>query len=291
MICVNEVSFGYPHRPLVFQSFNLVISPGETWAVIGPSGSGKSTLLLLLAGLLQPQAGLVTVKGTRLDRPRPRTSLILQDYGLLPWATVRENVALGLRIRRFYGPDGRHAPAGTRLSPLSMRMHVDHWLERLDIGSIAEEYPGHISGGQRQRTAIARALALEPDLLLMDEPFSALDAPTRENLQNLVVQLAAEASLTFVLVTHNIEEAAAIGTKILVLGVPPNSMADTISAPCAGNVGYRGSPAYQAICTCLRQRLELATASNGGSPQAPVFGSPNHPGGDGSTGDSRYESH
>ncbi len=118
MICVNEVSFGYPHRPLVFQSFNLAISPGETWAVIGPSGSGKSTLLLLLAGLLQPQAGLVTVKGTRLDRPRPRTSLILQDYGLLPWATVRENVALGLRIRRFYGPDGRHAPAGTRLSPL-----------------------------------------------------------------------------------------------------------------------------------------------------------------------------
>ncbi len=282
MINISGMSFSYPHRPEVFRNFNLTILPGEIWSVIGPSGSGKSTLLLLLAGLLQPQAGSITVGGMRLDRPRPGSSLILQDYGLLPWATVRENVALGLRIRRFYGPDGRHAPAGDRLSPQSLGTRVDHWLERLGIRNIAEDYPAQISGGQRQRTAIARALALEPDLLLMDEPFSALDAPTREHLQNLVQQLAIEASLTLVLVTHSIEEAVTVGRRILILGVPPNSVTGTVSAPRSGDVEYRKSSAYQAICTDLRQRLELARAPSDAPPGEQLAYTSSRSGGDGS---------
>ena len=148
----------------------------------------KSTLLMLLAGLLMPQNGVITVNGERIERPRPRTGLILQEYGLLPWATVRENVTLGLRIRRFYGPDGRHVPVDIRVNATDAYVKVDHWLTRLGIDEVAEQYPGQISGGQRQRTAIARTLVLDPDLVLMDEPFSALDAPTRESLQALTLE-------------------------------------------------------------------------------------------------------
>ncbi len=159
--------------------------------------------------------------------PRPQTGLILQDYGLLPWATVRENITLGLHIREFYGPDGRHAPrleAGR--SAEASAGDVDVWLERLGLASHAAKYPGQLSGGQRQRTAIARTLVLQPDLLLMDEPFSALDAPTRLGLEDLTLQLWQEQRFTFIIVTHTIEEAAYLGQYILVLGQPPTARED-----------------------------------------------------------------
>ena len=127
---------------------------------------------------------------------------------MLPWSTVRENVELGLHVRTFYGEDGKHAPVNFQPDN-----NVSHWLERLGIDEVAEKFPSQISGGQRQRTAIARTLALEPDLLLMDEPFSSLDAITRDDLQNLTLSLCAEQKLTLVIVTHAIEEAAALGQK------------------------------------------------------------------------------
>ena len=112
MIAVADLTFTYPNGVTIFEGFSWHVARGEMWAVIGESGCGKSTLLMLIAGLHQPTAGSVLVAGERLERPRPSTGLILQDYGLLPWATVWDNVALGLKIRRFYGPDGKHAPAG-----------------------------------------------------------------------------------------------------------------------------------------------------------------------------------
>ena len=174
MIHINSIDFGYPNLPLLFEEFSLEISPGETWAILGPSGCGKTTLLYLLAGLRFPIKGSIEIDGERLTRPRPHSGLILQDHGLLPWSTVRENVELGLRLRKFYGEDGTHAPIN-----FQPKNGVDYWLERLGIGNIADKYPSQLSGGQRQRTAIARTLVLEPDLLLMDEPFSSLDAVTR----------------------------------------------------------------------------------------------------------------
>ncbi len=206
---------------------------------------------MLLAGLKLPQGGEIMIGGERIRRPRPQTGLILQDYGLLPWATVRENVELGLKLRSFYGADGIHAPRA--FVPVK---DIDSWLERLGLAPVAAHYPAQLSGGQRQRAAIARTLLLEPDLLLMDEPFSSLDAPTREGLQTLTLELAAEQGLTLVIVTHAIEEAALLGRRILLLNEPPNRAAHIIENPGAGSVGYRESGEYAALCRALRGMMQ-----------------------------------
>jgi NitT/TauT family transport system ATP-binding protein len=249
MISIQALTFHY-QRP-IFENFDLQIETGETWAILGPSGCGKSTLLALLAGLKLPTGGAIQINGQRLTRPRPQTGLILQDYGLLPWATVHENVELGLKLRSFYGADGIHAPR----SVIAVK-ETDSWLERLGLTSLAHHYPAQLSGGQRQRTAIARTLVLQPDLLLMDEPFSSLDAPTRASLQTLTLELAAEQGLTLILVTHAIEEAALLGSKILLLNEPPNRTASILPNPGAALPGHRESPAYQALCRILREKMD-----------------------------------
>jgi NitT/TauT family transport system ATP-binding protein len=253
VIQVQDLTFTYPNGTTIFRGFSWSVERGEAWAVIGPSGCGKSTLLYLLAGLRQPSAGQVLIDSQHLSRPRPRTGLILQDYGLLPWATVQDNAALGLRIRGFYGPDGVHTPPDEQLDDRQAR--VDHWLKRLGIHHVAQQYPHQISGGQRQRTAIARTLILRPDLLLMDEPFGALDALTREDLQNLTLELRAEQGLTTVIVTHNIEEAVFMGEKILVLGQPPNRQAEVVYNPEAGSAGYRQQDLFFTRCNELRELM------------------------------------
>lgn len=251
MIELQSLTFSYPNCEPVFKDFNWIVNSGESWAVLGPSGCGKTTLLYLLAGLLFPSSGKVLIDDQPLIRPRPHTGLILQEYGLLPWATVRQNAELGLKVRSFYGPDGKHAPEN--MIPAT---NADYWLERLGIDPVGEKYPGQVSGGQRQRTAIARTLALKPDLLLMDEPFSSLDAPTREGLQILASELAEEQNLTMVIVTHAIEEAAILGKKILLLGYPPNTEPVIIINPGAGNRDYRESVEYLELCRDLRSRME-----------------------------------
>lgn len=259
MITINDLTFRYGPRGVpVFQNFTWHVARGEAWSIIGPSGCGKTTLLTLIAGLRRATSGTIHVGDTLITRPRPESGLILQDFGLLPWATVWDNVALGLRVRRFYGPDGKHAP---RTAPPPNRQEaraaVERWLRRLNIYEQRNKFPGAISGGQRQRTAIARTLALQPDLLLMDEPFSSLDAPTREDLQNLILQLQDEMHLTSVIVTHAIEEAAILGRRILVLGNPPNTAPVIVSNEGAGTPGYRSTGTFLDKCNELRQLLGL----------------------------------
>ncbi len=242
MIEVENVTFGYDGKSPIFVGFDWKIAKGESWAVIGPSGCGKTTLLYLLAGLRRTVSGTISVAGETVRQPRPSTGLILQDYGLLPWATALENVVLGLKIRGV--PKRKSAEIG------------EHWMERMGLSVVARHYPSQLSGGQRQRVAIARTLAVDPDVLLMDEPFSSLDALTREGLQDLIVDLGVEGTVTTVLVTHNIEEAVFLGRKVLVLPSPPISTACVVDNPGAGELGYRGQPAFHERCSQVRRLVE-----------------------------------
>jgi ABC-type nitrate/sulfonate/bicarbonate transport system ATPase subunit len=258
MIQIEDLAFAYPEQPLLFQGFNWRVAAGEAWAIIGPSGCGKSTLLYLIAGLRRPLAGRLLVLGSPMLRPRAGTGLVLQDYGLLPWATVWENVALVMRMGHFYR-NKNSAGDGPRPYPRSdiTPDQVDFWLDRLAIASLRDKYPAQISGGQRQRTAIARSLLQNPNLLLLDEPFSSLDALTREDLQRLTLELRQETGVTTLVVTHNIEEAVYLGQRILVLGRAPVSSAHVIENPAAGSPGYRDQPAFLAKCTELRTALDV----------------------------------
>ncbi len=258
MIEVKNLTFSYENDNLLFRDFSWHIGRGEAWSVIGPSGCGKTTLLYLLSGLLRPGGGEILIDGTPIHRPRPLTGLILQDHGLLPWATVKENVRLGFRIRRFYGPDGKHAPPAVASNNAEIEKRLDYWLERLGLDALGDKYPSQLSGGQRQRTAIARSLVLDPDLLLMDEPFSALDASIREDLQHLIQQFHRESETTIIHVTHDIDEAIVLGEQILVLTgnreeprrIVRNTLGAAVSSP--------NHPEFQKLHDTLRHQLGRA---------------------------------
>jgi NitT/TauT family transport system ATP-binding protein len=259
MITIDDLTFAYSGQPPIFQDFSLHVDRGAALSIIGPSGCGKTTLLYLLAGLRHPQSGSIRIDHKPIFRPRPRSGLVLQDHGLLPWQTVRENARLGLTIWEFYGSDGRHAPADEQLVPNQADQRVDDWLKKLGIGGLRDQYPLQLSRGQRQRTAIARTLAMKPDLLLMDEPFSALDAPAREDLHNFIITLHHESDLTYVIVTHDIEVAVVMGQKILILQKSCSQEAQIMDNACAGFTDGRMQGEFQQKCEDLRNLLGSMT--------------------------------
>lgn len=242
---------------------DLSIPAGDSLAIIGPSGCGKSTLLYVLSGLVKQSRGTVAIDGEPLAGRRLQTALILQDYGLFPWKTVYDNAALGLRVRRIL-----KAEIETRVGKI---------LRRLGLWEMRDRYPAQLSGGQRQRVAIARSLALDPDLLLMDEPFSSLDALTREDLQNTVLEIWRERNvnnraggmkndpaepLTIVLVTHSIEEASFLGKRIAVMDDNPGSIVKLVENGEMGDIDYRKTPGFYDHCSMLRGLLK--NGGNGG---------------------------
>ena len=232
---------GVDRRVDALTSLDLTIADGEPVAIIGPSGCGKSTLLLAIAGLVAPAAGRVLVGGRPVEGPRLHTALILQDFGLLPWKTVAHNAALGLEIRRVPAPERER--------------RVAEALERVGLAEFAHAYPAELSGGMRQRLALARALALEADLLLMDEPLSALDALTREDLQGLLLSVWRQRAHTSLLVTHSIEEAVFLGRRVVVLTPRPGRVAAVVENPRQGDEGFRDTPAFYERCAELRALL------------------------------------
>jgi ABC-type nitrate/sulfonate/bicarbonate transport system ATPase subunit len=258
MIRLEHVQFSYRRDAPLYQDFSWSIDTAQHWTILGPSGCGKTTLLKLIAGLLHPGAGQVCVHNAPITRPRPSTGLILQNYGLLPWSNVWHNVALGWKIRHFYGQDGVHTPQDTPIpSRAERREIVDYWVDRLGLWKVRRQFPAQLSGGQQQRVAISRTLALKPDLLLMDEPFNSLDAVTREGLQDLVIQLRAEFNMTTVIVTHAVDEAAVLGSRILALDDPPNHAPTLIHNPASEDADYRAQPAYLEMRNRLRAQMGL----------------------------------
>lgn len=235
-------------------SFSLEVAAGEPVAIIGPSGCGKSTMLLLAAGLIAPSAGGVTVDGAALAGPRQATALMLQDSGTLPWKTVEDNVALGLVLRGATRADAR------------ARAHEA--LTRTGLIEFAHTYPRELSGGMRQRVGLARAIALDADLLLMDEPLSALDALNREDLQNALLALWRKRGHAQVLVTHSVEEAVFLGKRILVMTPRPGRVAGVIENPAMGEPDYRDHPDFYGRCAEVRHLLLLEGALHSGGDAA-----------------------
>ena len=235
MIALDQVhlSFADNVRTLpVLEDVSLQVGAGASCAVIGPSGCGKTSLLFLLAGLLEPTAGRVRVAD------RSRTGVILQHYGLLPWKSVAANIGLGLRLQ---GADREQ-----------IRARVNELLVEMDLAAFADHFPGQLSGGMQQRVALARALATGPQLLLMDEPLSALDALTRERLQHTILDVWQRHRVTMVLVTHSIEEAAFLGQTVVVLTDRPARVAAVVENPGAGRADYRQSETFFHQCRLLR---------------------------------------
>lgn len=200
----------------ILNAINLGIREGEFLCIVGSSGSGKTTLLRVLAGLVRPAEGAVLFEGTEISGPSRNRAIIFQDYSkaLLPWRTVRGNVALSL--------EARNVPAGERNAV------IDKLLAKMGLSQAQEQFPGQLSGGMQQRVQIARCLAQEPKLLLMDEPFGALDAMTRQTLQDEILQLAAEQRITTVFITHDLEEAIYLGDRVVVLGQSPATIITSI---------------------------------------------------------------
>jgi NitT/TauT family transport system ATP-binding protein len=199
---------------LILDEVDLTLAEREFVCVIGTSGGGKTTLLRMIAGLLPTASGSVTLAGTPVLMPTPRTAMVFQHFGLFPWKTVRSNVAYGLRVQG-------------RLEDLD---RVQRLLDVLHLSDVADYYPAQLSGGMKQRVGIARALAVEPELLLLDEPFSSVDAITREALQNEVLQLwDRNQRMTTLLVTHDIDEAILMADRIIVISGPPGHV--TLEVP------------------------------------------------------------
>lgn len=224
----------------VLDNLSFTLTKGDSLAVIGPSGCGKSTLLYLLAGLDLPQAGSVTMAGETGEKPR--IAFILQDYGLFPWKTVWENVALPLELAGVNRKEQARA--------------VSAMLHELQMDGLEKRYPQQLSGGQRQRVAIGRALVTRPDILLMDEPFSSLDAITREQMQNLILTLWQRRNFTYVLVTHSVSEAAFLGKYAMVMGGRPARTTLWLRNPCFGDPESRSREDYFAITRQIYDALE-----------------------------------
>lgn len=223
----------------VLSGLDWSLARGHSCALIGPSGCGKSTLLRALAGLKLPAEGELKVAGALLTGVRKDSGLILQSGGLLPWKNLLQNTDLALRVRGV--------PRAQR------ERRVQDMLTELGLWEHRRKYPAQLSGGQRQRAAIARTLVLQPDLLLMDEAFSALDALNRELLQNLLLALFRRYHFTLVFVTHSIEEAVFLGQHILVMSA--DGQLKQLDNPYMGDARLREKAAYYELCSCLREEL------------------------------------
>ena len=248
MIVLDNVSISYKAKKKkvpVIEGLTLQIERGTVLAILGPSGCGKSTLVNALAGMLPIDSGLVDyIKGNVRQALSPKThkiGVIPQNCGLLPWKTVRENCLLPLKLR------------GESLSQERMQ-RITGIYSALDVLPLLQRYPAQLSGGQVQRAALARAFILNPDLLLMDEPFSALDAITRHDARELFLQIWEQNRPTTILVTHSIDEALYLGNMVAVMGTPHGDMKFQMDNPYFGKLDPV-SVDYLAAIQMLREKL------------------------------------
>lgn len=205
---VEDVYKSYGNK-LVLDNIDLLVSGSEICTLVGPSGCGKSTLLRLILGEEAPSAGHVTLNGAEVGPPDVHRGIVFQRYSLFPNLSVLDNVSLGLRL------GGR--PGDERIGKAAARAEAMQYLQRMRLAEHAHKYPHQLSGGMQQRVAIAQSLIMKPEILLMDEPYGALDPDTREDMQLFLLEIWEQEQMTVFFVTHDLEEAAFVGTRILVL--------------------------------------------------------------------------
>jgi sulfonate transport system ATP-binding protein len=215
MLRLTNLGKRYPNGHLALTGVTLTVAPGEILGVVGGSGCGKSTLLRLIAGLDRPTGGRVEINGRLVDGPRPEIGFVFQEPRLMPWLPIDDNVAFGIR----------HLPKAER------QARVAETLARVGLARFAGHWPRELSGGMAQRVALARALVGRPELLLLDEPFSALDALTRYDLQDHLLDLWAYDRPTMLLVTHDIEEALVLSDRIVVMQPNPGRLQTEVTPP------------------------------------------------------------
>ena len=213
-IKIEAITHRFDSQGIALDNVNLNVPLGQFVCLLGPSGCGKTTLLNLIAGFLRPSEGYIFLDGKEVDSPGPDRGMVFQDYSLFPWLTVAENVAFALEI------------AGVGLK--ERREKARYYLDLVKLGHIGQRYPAQLSGGMKQRVAIARALATGPKVLLMDEPFAALDAMTRAMLQVELIRIHELERPTILFVTHNIDEAIRLADRVLVMSPNPGRVASDV---------------------------------------------------------------
>lgn len=209
-LSVSNLFFSYDGVLPIFQQLNLTVSPGEFLAIIGPSGCGKTTLLNLLSGFFHPEHGSVRLRGEAITPEDPHFGYVFQHATLFPWLTAIENVEFGLRMQGMVSSE--------------RRARAKKYFELVGLAGFENFLVRRLSGGMQQRVSLARSLAMEPTLLLMDEPFGALDAITRENMNDELLRIWDELGQTVIFITHDIDEAVYLSDRIAVLGRPPNGI-------------------------------------------------------------------
>ncbi|MGH8876152.1 MAG: ABC transporter ATP-binding protein [Stackebrandtia sp.] len=248
-LTVRDLGKTYSGEVHAIDRVDFEVDAGELVCVVGPSGCGKTTLLRAIAGLLPPSSGEVSVDGSRVLGPPAGTAVVFQEYGrsLLPWMRVADNIALPLRDRGM-----SHRDRAARVASA---------LDQVGLSGCARSYPWQLSGGMQQRVAIARALAFRPRLLLMDEPFAAVDAQTRADLEDLVLRLWNELRVTVVFITHDIDEAVYLGQRVLVLSAPPTRINEDIVIDLPADrdqLTTRADPQFIALRTRIHKHIRQA---------------------------------
>ena len=219
---VENVSKIFPainksHAVQALQDISLEVKTNEFVSILGHSGCGKTTLLNLIAGFEKPTSGRIECAGKEVKEPGAERAMVFQDYALFPWLTVRDNIAFGLNIKG--------------IDSATINQKVNHFANLVGLGAFVESYPHQLSGGMRQRVSIARAFAVDPTVLLMDEPFAALDAQNRAMMQKEMIRILAEESKTVVLVTHSIEESINLSDVIIIMTRRPGRVKEVIRVP------------------------------------------------------------
>ena len=225
-----SVEFDTAAGPMrVIEDVSFEVSNGEFVSIIGPSGCGKTTLMNIVGGFVQPTAGRVLLDGRPVAAPGPDRGVIFQEYGVFPWLTVRQNIEFGLKL------EANRKPAAERTAIANRYMGL------MGLTDFADHFPKHLSGGMRQRLAIARAYAVKPQFLLMDEPFGALDAQTRSAMQDLLLHVLESEGKTVLLITHSVDEAIYLSSRIVVVTARPARVRKIIEVP----FGYPRNPRTQ----------------------------------------------